>query len=106
MLTSVNAIKQATAGFANGGVVKAANGAAIPGTFTVPGTTFSGDQIPAMLNAGETVLTRAQAGNIASQLEGGGFDNLQLDARVSAEDIIFILNNNGNRRGYGDFIND
>jgi hypothetical protein len=106
MLTSVNSIKQATAGFANGGVVKAADGAAIPGTFTVPGTTFSGDQIPAMLNAGETVLTRAQAGNIASQLEGGGFDNLQLDARVSAEDIIFILNNNGNRRGYGDFIND
>ena len=104
MLTSVNAIKQATAGFANGGVVKAADGAAIPGTFTVPGTTFSGDQIPAMLNAGETVLTRAQAGNIASQLEGGGFDNLQLEAVIGAEEIMLVTNNRGSRTQRGEYV--
>ena len=51
-------------------------------------------------------LGNAQQTILAQELEGGGFDNLQLDTRVSAEDIIFILNNNGNRRGYGDFIND
>ena len=104
MLTSVNAIKQATAGFANGGVVKAADGAAIPGTFTVPGTTFSGDQIPAMLNAGETVLTRAQAGNIASQLEGGGFGNIQLEAVIGAEEIMLVTNNRGSRTQRGEYV--
>jgi hypothetical protein len=58
------------------------------------------------LSSGELILNRAQQGIIAQELEGGSFDNLQLDTRVTAEEIIFILNNNGNRRGYGDFIND
>jgi hypothetical protein len=103
MMTSINAIKQATAGFAGGGIYD--------GGGFVPGTKYSGDNVMANggtvgLNSGELILNRAQQGIIAQELEGGSFDNLQLDARVSAEDIIFILNNNGNRRGYGDFIND
>ena len=103
MMTSINAIKQATAGFAGGGIYDS-------GGF-VPGTRYSGDLIPANggtvgLNSGELILNRAQQGVIAQELEGGSFDNLQLDTRVTAEEIIFILNNNGNRRGYGDFIND
>lgn len=103
MMTSINAIKQATAGFAGGGIY---NG----GGF-VPGTRYSGDNVMANggtvgLNSGELILNRAQQGIIAQELEGGSFDNLQLDTRVTAEEIIFILNNNGNRRGYGDFIND
>ena len=103
MMTSINAIKQATAGFAGGGIYD--------GGGFVPGTRYSGDLIPANggtvgLNSGELILNRAQQGVIAQELEGGSFDNLQLDTRVTAEEIIFILNNNGNRRGYGDFIND
>lgn len=50
--------------FANGGIVRAANG-------YVDGNTYSGDQIPALLNAGEVVLNRSQVGNLASQLSGG-----------------------------------
>jgi hypothetical protein len=51
-------------------------------------------------------LNRAQQGNIAAQLEGGAIGNMVLTTRVSAEDLIFVLNNNGNRRGYGNFIDD
>jgi hypothetical protein len=101
MLTSVNAIKQATAGFANGGVIKAANGAAIPGTFTVPGTTCSGDQIPAMLNAGEVVLNRAQTGNLASQLQGNGFGNARLVGRLKGRDIIISIDRELSATGKG-----
>ena len=95
MLSSIAAIKNATSGFANGGIV--------------PGNSFSGDNLRTAdygINAGELVLNKAQQGNLASQLEGGELGDLQLDTRVSAEDIIFILNNNANRRGYRPFIND
>ena len=105
--------------FANGGIVPAfAHGGLIgraAAGMMIPGNSMSGDRLRMPVdggrgmigvNSGELILNRAQQGVIAQELEGGGFDNLQLDARVSAEDIIFILNNNGNRRGYGDFIND
>jgi hypothetical protein len=102
MISTIASIHSAT-GYANGGIYD--------GGGFVPGTRYSGDNVMANggtvgLNSGELILNRAQQGIIAQELEGGSFDNLQLDARVSAEDIIFILNNNGNRRGYGDFIND
>ena len=103
MITAIASIHSAT-GYANGGVVKAANGAAIPGAFTVPGTTFSGDQVPAMLNAGEVVLNRAQQGNLASQLEGSGMQNLRLSATVTGEQIRLALNNNGRRTGRGEMV--
>lgn len=83
--------------FARGGIVPhAANG------FIIPGTDYA-DHTPVLVQSGELILNRAQQGNLASQLEGGGF-NGELTARVSAEDIIFVLNNNGMRRGYGKFI--
>jgi hypothetical protein len=83
--------------FANGGVVHAAGG-------IVAGNTYSGDQIPAMLNAGEVVLNRAQAGNLASQLENGASQNMQLEATVTGEQIRFVLNNNSRRRGKGEYV--
>ena len=103
MISTISAIHSAT-GYANGGVVKAANGAAIPGAFTVPGSSYSSDQISAMLNAGETVLTRAQSGIIASQLEGGGIQRLQLSATIHGEDIRLALNNNSRRTGHGEYV--
>lgn len=87
--------------FHNGGIVHAANGWA----GTVPGTSYSGDNIPIMVNSGELILNRAQQGNIASQLEGGGLGDLQLELRVDAEELIIMLNNNGKRRGLGRLIN-
>lgn len=82
--------------FANGGVVHAAGG-------TVVGNTYSGDQIPAMLNAGEVVLNRAQTGNLASQLEGG-IGAMQLSAIITGEQLRLILNNNGRRTGRGEYV--
>lgn len=94
MVSTIAAIKSATSTqkFANGGIVQ--------------GNTYSGDQIDIKANAGEVVLSRAQQGNLAEQLSGGGIGNMQLEARVSAEDLIFVLNNNGLRRGYGKYIKD
>ena len=98
MLSSIAAIKQATSGFANGGVI--------------PGNSMSGDNLRGMtpdgtiygLNSQEIILNRAQQGNLASQLEGGGLGNLQLETRVDAEELIIMLNNNGLRRGRGRYI--
>ena len=86
--------------FSKGGVVHAANG-------YVSGTTYSGDQIPAMLNAGEVVLNRSQAGVLAASLqavgqsgEGGG------DGKpyVSGEMIWLGLTNYLNRSGRGEIV--
>ena len=83
--------------FANGGVVHAAGG-------IVTGSTYSGDQIPALLNAGEVVLNRSQVSTLASQLQGGGAQNMNLEAVVTAEQLRFILNNNGRRTGRGEYV--
>ena len=82
---------------AQGGVVKAASG-------TVVGNTYSNDQIPTMLNAGEVVLNKAQAGALASALQGGGLAGLQLEAVVRGEQLKFVLNTNGRRTGKGEFV--
>ena len=86
--------------FKGGGIVPhAASG------YMVPGNDYS-DRTPVLVSSGELILNRAQQGNLAEQLSGGGLGNMQLEARVSAEDLIFVLNNNGLRRGYGKFIHD
>lgn len=82
--------------WANGGVVHAAGG-------IVAGNTYSGDQIPSMLNAGEVVLNRAQAGNLASQLQGSG-GQMQLETTITGEQIRLVLNNNGRRTGRGEYV--
>ena len=88
--------------FARGGIVPhAANGWA----GTIPGNSYSGDNIPIMANAGELVLNKAQQGNLASQLSDGGLGNLYLETRVDAEELIIMINNNGMRRGLGKLIN-
>ena len=89
MITTISAIHSAT-GYAQGGVIE--------------GTHYSGDMQYARVNAGETILTRAQAGNIASQLEGGGLQNLRLSATISGEQIRLVLNNNGRRTGRGEYV--
>lgn len=86
--------------FANGGVVKAAGG------YRVPGRTFSGDMIPARLNAGETVLNQAQAGVIANALQdrefGGGSGMMQ--PYVEGEKIFLGMNNTSKRMGRGEIV--
>ena len=82
--------------FANGGVVRAAGG-------TVAGNTYSGDQIPALLNAGEVVLNRAQVGTLSSMLQGG-IGAMQLSAIITGEQLRLVLNNNGRRTGRGEYV--
>ena len=102
IMTIVSAIQAITAAdsiipFANGGVVRAAGG-------VVAGNTYSNDQIPALLNAGEVVLNRSQVGNLYNQLQGGGMQNLNLTATIKGEQIRLALNNNGRRTGRGEYV--
>ena len=88
MISTISAIHSAT-GFAEGGVVG--------------GNTYSGDQIPAMLNAGEVVLNRAQTGNLASQLqENGGGGNGRIVGVLRGEDIALVADRWGRRTGRGE----
>ena len=89
MVSTISAIHSAT-GYAEGGIVK--------------GTTYSNDQIPAMLNAGEVVLNHSQVNTLANELQGTGVRNLQLSAVLSAEQIRLVLNNNGRRTGRGEYV--
>lgn len=78
-----------------GGVVRAATGTVVPGNYGF-------DAVPALLTSGETVLTRAQAGNIASQLQQGSRNAGTPQARVSGEQIYLVLTNYLKRRGQGE----
>ena len=88
MTTTISTIHSLT-GYAEGGMVN--------------GSTYSGDQIPIMANAGEVVLTKAQQGNLASQLQNnnaGGYT----PSHVSGEQIWIALNAYTKRTGKGELI--
>ena len=86
--------------FHKGGVVRAAGGVSI-----VPGNRTGFDTVPALLESGEVVLNRAQVNNLSSILEnGGGMQNLRLEAVVTGEQIRMALNNNGRRTGRGEYV--
>ena len=97
MVSTISAIHSAT-GYDQGGIVK--------------GNSYSGDNMLGQvdgrqfvgLNAGEVVLTRAMAGNLASQLQGTGLGNMELVATVRAEQIDFVMNNRGRRTGRGEYV--
>lgn len=98
MISTISAIHSAT-GYAQGGIVK--------------GSSYSGDNIPALvdgnqmvgLDAGEVVLTRAMAGNLASQLEGDGIrGGGYIPSHVSGEQIWIAVNNYTRRTGKGELV--
>jgi hypothetical protein len=90
MATTISTVHSLT-GFAEGGEVK--------------GNTFSGDQIPVAVNAGEVILTRAQQGNLAEQLEDresiGGIGGTPY---VTGEQIYLGLNNYLKGAGLGQIV--
>ena len=96
MISTISAIHSAT-GYAEGGMIK--------------GNSYSGDNLMAMgpngligLNAGEIVLNKSQQINLASQLQGGGMQGLNLTATIRGEQIRLALNNNGRRTGRGEYV--
>lgn len=83
VLTAVNKAKAGS--YASGGII--------------PGSSFSGDNQIAAVNAGELILNRAQTANLAGQLTSGGIGNLRLTTELSGENIRIALSNNNRRRG-------
>ena len=80
MVATISSIHSAT-GYAQGGIVQ--------------GNSYSGDNIyggpDAMVNAGELVLTKAQQSTLASQLQGGGLQNMNIAGRIKGTDIILSI---------------
>ena len=87
MITMISQVHAAT-GYAQGGVIQ--------------GNHYSGDMEIARVNAGETILTRAQSGVIASALQNGGLGNLHLETEIRSDRLIVMLNNTNRVRGRGD----
>lgn len=83
--------------FARGGVVRAANG-------YVSGNTYSGDQIPALLNAGEVVLNRSQVSTLAAQFSGSGDKVLNLRGLLRGSNILLCLENTLQEQGKGELV--
>lgn len=98
MLSSIAAIKQATAGFANGGVI--------------PGNSLSGDNLRGItpdgsvygLNAGEVILNRAQANNLANDLSSSERQGTNSQPYVTGETVWLGLNNYLRAAGYGEIV--
>lgn len=90
MLSSIEAIKSATAGsYAEGGII--------------PGNNYN-DGLIANVSSGELILNRSQQDNIASQLGSGSMPNLRLSATITGEQIQLALNNRGKRTGRGEYV--
>jgi hypothetical protein len=88
LATTISTVHSLT-GFENGGEIK--------------GNSYSGDNTPIMANAGEIVLTRAMAGNIASQLQGSG-SNVHVTGELRGESIYLAVNRSLKRRGKGELV--
>ena len=91
MISSINAIKSNTKGFATGGIV--------------PGNSFN-DQLRTSdygISSGELILNKAQQGNLASQLTGAG-GTQSSTPYVDGEKIFLGINNFLKRSGRGEIV--
>ena len=91
MVSTIAAVKSATQGFAEGGMVG--------------GNSYSGDNIVARLNSGEGVLTAQGVQNAAAMANSSNpMQNLQLSTEISGTNLRIVLNNDnrskGGSRGY------
>ena len=69
----------------------------------MPGNHYSGDNIPALLDAGEVVLNRAQAASLASDLQSAGAGSYR-PSYISGEQIYLALNRYTKRTGKGELV--
>ena len=92
LATTISTVHSLT-GFANGGIV--------------PGNSLSGDNVyggSAMVNSGELVLTKAQQGNLASQLTDSAVQGFGGQPYVEGEKIFLGMNNSSRRMGRGEIV--
>lgn len=90
MVAMIAEIHNAT-GYAHGGVIE--------------GTSFSGDNQWARVNAGETILNRAQSGVIASALQDNNRASTQPSSPYVNGELIFLgTNNHLKRSGQGEIV--
>ena len=87
MLSTITAIKSVTSAgnFAEGGVIG--------------GNSYSGDNLIAHVNSGETILNAAQSDAIAAQLNANPFGNLQLSTKLTGTELLILLNNTNRSLG-------
>lgn len=99
LISAIEAISAADAliPFHTGGVVRAAGGYRVPGNWGF-------DAVPALLTSGETVLTRAQAGNLAAQLGERDRGGVEMQPFVDGEKIFLGTNNTLKRMGKGEIV--
>ena len=92
MISTIAAIKSATSGFAEGGIV--------------PGNNMSGDNLRMYgVNSGELILNRSQQGVIAAALQQeSSSGRSQQSVVIQGEDLIIALNNAYRRRGMGEIV--
>ena len=65
----------------------------------VPGTSFAGDKVPALLNSGEMILNGAQQGNLFKILNSGMYDSLSRTISPLPENSEIRLSSNITVRG-------
>ena len=70
----------------------------------MPGTQFSGDNIPILANAGEVVLNKAQTAALASDIQSGGSRSVNVRGVLKGEDIVLIADRWGMRTGRGELV--
>ena len=92
LATAISTVHSLT-GYAEGGIVE--------------GNSYSGDNLRGSdfgINAGELILNKAQQSTLASQLQGGGLQNLKLEGIITGETIHIVHNRYLKRSGQGEIV--
>jgi hypothetical protein len=69
----------------------------------VPGTSFSGDKVPALVNSGEMILNSGQQANLFRMINGGGVNGSgsvsggEVEFKIKGETLVGVLKNTSNR---------
>lgn len=102
ILTAIEAISAADSiiPLAHGGVVHAAGG----WSGMVPGNSFSGDNIPAMLDSGELVLNKFQQQALAANLQNNNGGGMRVVGEIQGEKIVLVANRFLKRSGQGELV--
>ena len=65
----------------------------------VPGNSYSGDRMTAAVNSGELIMSVAQQNRVASALQGGAVQTVNVQGMISGSNIILAVKNRQNEIG-------